>query len=169
MSSIKPEWKNNQEITLEEYFKLRFTDTAKYVKLLIEQLGEEKAYQILDQNALEEGIEIGKEFMIYRNPLTSKDDLVCFWKDVYSDPFWGSCLELQYADESGDCFKVNVTKCIWAHTFSKLGATDLGFHTMCMGDYGIAEGISPHVTLKRSKTLMQGDDHCDFAWCWEDS
>ena len=68
MSSIKPEWKNNQEITLEEYFKLRFTDTAKYVKLLIEQLGEEKAYQILDQNALEEGIEIGKEFMIDRNP-----------------------------------------------------------------------------------------------------
>jgi hypothetical protein len=37
-----------------------------------------------------------------------------------------------------------------------------------MGDYGIAEGISPNVTLKRTKTLMQGDGLCDFAWRLEE-
>ena len=168
MTSSKPEWKEKQNITLEEYFSLRFEDAAKYAKLLIEEIGEEKAYEILDKNAIEEGKEMGKELMKNREPLTSRDDLARFWKETYSEPFWEKCLEIEYL-ESDDCFKYNVTKCIWAHTFSKLGASDFGFHTMCMGDYGIGKGLSPHVTLKRSKTLMQGDDCCDFAWCWEEN
>jgi len=161
-------WSTMQNITLQDYFNLRFADAAKYAKLLIEELGEEKAYEILDKNALEEGKENGKEFMINRNQLTSKDDLSDFFHDLYSEPFWDKCLEIEYPEETEDGFKVNVKKCIWAYTFSKLGASDFGFHTMCMGDYGIAKGLSPHVTLKRSKTLMQGDDCCDFAWYWEE-
>jgi len=166
MISPKPEWKEKQEISLEKYFALRFADTAKYAKLLIEELGEEKAYEILEKYALEEGKESGKELMSNRKPLTSKDDISDFFHDLYSEPFWDKCLEVEYLDESVDCFKYKVTKCIWAYTFSKLGASDFGFHTMCMGDYGIAKGLSPYVTLKRSKTLMQGDDFCDFVWYW---
>jgi hypothetical protein len=169
MSSIKPEWKNKRELSIEEYFALRFTDAATYSKLLIEQIGEEKAYEILDRYALEEGKEFGKELMKDRKTLTSKEDLVDFFHDLYSEPFWDMCLEIEYLDELSDCFKYNVTKCIWAHTFSMLNACDFGFHTMCMGDYGIAKGISPKVTLKRSKTLMRGDDCCDFTWYWEEA
>lgn len=168
MSSTKSEWQNKQELTLEEYFNLRFKDTAQYANLLIKELGEEKAYQILDKHAIKEGKEYGKELIKDRKPLTSKADLSEFWHSLYSEPFWDSCLEIQYLEEAKDCFKYNVTKCIWAHTFHKLGATELGFHTMCMGDYGIAKGLSPNVTLKRSKTLMQGDDCCDFRWVWKE-
>jgi hypothetical protein len=134
---------------------------------LIDELGEEKAYQIIDKHAIKEGKEYGKELMKEREPLASKSDLREFWRSLYSEPFWDSCLEIEYLEDSDDCFKYNVTKCIWAHTFQKLGETEFGFHTMCMGDYGIAEGLSPNVSLKRSKTLMQGDDCCDFRWVWE--
>jgi L-2-amino-thiazoline-4-carboxylic acid hydrolase len=167
MSSEPIEWDEKVDITWREYFNLRFADASKYAKLLIDELGEEKAYEILDKNALEEGKEYGKEWMSKRNPLTSKDDISDFFHGLYSEPFWDKCLEVEYL-ESDDCFKYNVTKCIWAYTFSKLGAPEFGFHTMCMGDYGIAKGLSPHVTLKRSKTLMQGDDCCDFSWYWEE-
>ena len=169
MSSEKyKKWGTIQNISLEEYFDLRFKDAVKYARLLIEEVGEEKSYEILDKHALEEGKEIGKGFMKDRKPLTSKDDLSDFFHELYSDPFWDKCLEIDYLDESEDCFKYNVKKCIWAYTFKKLGASDFGFHTMCMGDYGIAKGISPNVTLKRTKTLMQGDEFCDFTWYWEE-
>ena len=167
MSSLKPEWKEKQEISLEDYFALRFTEAVKYAKLLVDQIGEEKAYEILDKNSIEEGKEYGKELMKDRPLLASVADLSEFWHRLYSEPFWDKCLEVEYLDESDNYFRYNVKKCIWAHTFSKLGASELGYHTMCMGDYGIATGLSPYVTLKRSKTLMQGDDCCDFAWHWE--
>jgi len=168
MSKDKNEkWETAQSITLEEFFKLRLTDTAKYAKLLIDQLGEEKAYQILNQHAIEEGKEYGKDLVKNRKPVSSKDDLSDFFHDLYSDPFWDSCLDVEYLEESEDCVKINIKKCIWAHTFKNLDASDLGFHTMCMGDYGIAKGLSSNVSLKRTKTLMQGDDHCDFVWCWK--
>jgi len=168
MSCIKQEWKNIQELTLEEYFALRFTEAAKYAELLIGEIGEEKAYEILDKYALEDGKEFGKDLIKDRRPLNSQDDLSGFFHDLYNEQFWKECLEVEYLQNSDNCFSYYVTKCIWAHTFSKLGAADFGFHTMCMGDYGIAKGISPNVKLKRSKTLMQGDDCCDFTWIWEE-
>jgi hypothetical protein len=63
MSSIKPEWKEKQTITLEKYFNLRFADASKYARLLVEQLGKEKAYEILAKNALVEGKDYGKDLL----------------------------------------------------------------------------------------------------------
>jgi hypothetical protein len=62
----------------------------------------------------------------------------------------------------------NVRKCIWAEAFRSQGAADIGYPWKCKQDYALASAIHPRFKMKRTKTLMQGDDCCDFTWYWEE-
>ena len=39
---------------------------------------------------------------------------------------------------------------------------------ICCSDYAYCRGFNPKIKLTRTKTLMQGDDCCDFRWELED-
>lgn len=61
-----------------------------------------------------------------------------------------------------------VTECIWKDAMEKLDATDLGTLTMCDLDFEAASLYHPNIRLVRTKTLMKGDDCCDFTYVWEE-
>jgi len=44
----------------------------------------------------------------------------------------------------------------------ELNATDIGYAVICHGDYAYCQGFNPKIRLIRTKTLMQGDDCCEF-------
>ena len=56
----------------------------------------------------------------------------------------------------------NITRCAYAEMYKKLGMEDLGFEFSCARDFAMVDGFNPLMTLKRTKTIMQGDEHCDF-------
>ena len=60
-----------------------------------------------------------------------------------------------------------VTECIWAKMMRDLDAPDLGLLTMCDLDFISASVYHPDVKLIRAKTLMNGDDCCDFTYVWK--
>ena len=49
-----------------------------------------------------------------------------------------------------------------------MNALDLGYIMFCQVDFAMAQAYHPKIKVKRTKTFMQGDSHCDFAYYWEE-
>lgn len=57
---------------------------------------------------------------------------------------------------------MNVTRCRYADMYKELGMADLGFTLSCARDFAMVKGFNSEIKLQRTKTLMEGADHCDF-------
>jgi hypothetical protein len=57
---------------------------------------------------------------------------------------------------------------LWAETFKKMNATDLGYNTCYRPDFAMARAYHPKIGLERTKTLMQGDGYCNHTCYWKE-
>ena len=81
-------------------------------------------------------------------------------------PFFskGSAIELKVIEDSGDAFAFNVTRCRYAEFYREMGVPELGVLLSCARDFALTRGISDRVDLTRTRTIMEGRDHCDFRF-----
>ncbi len=70
-------------------------------------------------------------------------------------------------EDTETAFALRVTECIWADTFLKEDAGDIGFALICHGDYAWPQGFNPKIRMIRDKTLMQGDSYCNHRYVFE--
>ena len=56
------------------------------------------------------------------------------------------------------------TRCMWADIFSKFPDSELAYAVACHYDFNAARYINKNFRLTRTKTLIQGDEFCDFCW-----
>jgi hypothetical protein len=59
-------------------------------------------------------------------------------------------------------------RALHAEAFKELDAEDIGYLVACNPDHAYAKACNPRVKLRRTKTLMQGDEHCDHVWYWDE-
>ncbi|MBN2335230.1 L-2-amino-thiazoline-4-carboxylic acid hydrolase [Candidatus Bathyarchaeota archaeon] len=166
MGSKPLAWDEKHSLSWEEYFDTRFLEAIKLGKLLIKEIGEEKAYRMIAENAYKTETEFGRELRVDKI-LGSAEDLAEIFRELLDTPYFKKSCTVEVKD-SIDGFSYDVTHCIWAHIFRKHDASELGYHMICHGDYGIANGLGEHVKLDRTKTLMLGEDCCDFRWVWHE-
>jgi L-2-amino-thiazoline-4-carboxylic acid hydrolase len=70
-----------------------------------------------------------------------------------------------WIEDRSDRLKARVTRCRWAEEFKKAGVPgEIGFALVCSYDYGYCAGLNPEMKFSRTKTMMQGDDHCDHTY-----
>jgi hypothetical protein len=81
--------------------------------------------------------------------------------------FWtmDEALEIDVIEQTEEVFAFNVTRCRYAELYEKLGIRELGSTLSCARDYALIEGFNPEVSLKRTRTIMEGASHCDFRYC----
>ena len=109
--------------------------------------------------------EMGKErFIDMLKSLSTDIGLVTetqeFWSGLLDSIFWTHVITREIIEESDTILKYNVTECLWAKTFREAEAGDIGFALFCYPDF--ARARVAHRTLTRTKTLMEGNEHCDF-------
>ncbi len=80
------------------------------------------------------------------------------------DHFWQHVVTREIVEDSAEAFEVKITECLWCKTFRALQAADLGYTCICRSDAAMARAFNPKLTLIRTKTLMQGDDHCNHRY-----
>ncbi len=73
-------------------------------------------------------------------------------------------LESEVVDLTETTFGFNVTRCRYAEMYRALGIPELGATLSCNRDGSLVEGFNPDIVFTRTKTLMAGDDHCDFRF-----
>jgi len=75
-----------------------------------------------------------------------------------------SLLEYEVLEDSDEKFAVKITKCKYADFYIENGEPETGYAMHCALDFGETEAFSSDIVLKRTKTLMQGDNYCNHCY-----
>lgn len=71
------------------------------------------------------------------------------------------CEVLELTDK---VWELKFTNCLWAKTFREMNAGDIGYASVCHGDFSSATVFNQKLKLERTKTLMEGHDFCNHRY-----
>lgn len=162
-------FKEKLETTYEKYYINAFAEQIALIRELERVVGKEKAHEIVGEwsekrvfNGIkahleEEGISISnfEEFKDHE-------------KKMWESPQVKRTHTYSITKNTPNSVTYTVTECIWAQTLKALNAADLGNLMMCETDFASAKAYNPKITLTRTKTIMNGDECCNFTYTWED-
>ena len=170
MSSDKPTWDKKMDISYEERLKqpiyMPHPAIPLLYKLLSNQIGEEKALQQVQKTISEYYAKEAKE-ILEKNPINKLQDYIDMFASFESD-FMKNTFIYEVLESTERKHDFNVTFCPYAIVFREMGSPELGYAWWCNNDFVYIDTVGPKVKLVRTKTLMQGDDCCDFRYSWEE-
>jgi hypothetical protein len=105
----------------------------------------------------------GKNLSI-NNSSETIDTLFC---DVST---WGNEgeIEINFIEKTKTSLSFDVRKCPYQELYKELGIERYGTALSCCRDESFARGLDVKLKLRRSRTLMEGGDRCDFRYTLED-
>jgi len=71
--------------------------------------------------------------------------------------------QIEVIEDNRNCFALDIYRCFYLNALAWYGAPELTV-LFCNADDFIYEALAPAILWKRTKTLSQGDDHCDCRW-----
>jgi hypothetical protein len=166
MSSEEPKWKAKADITYEQLcnpsWNIPHIGIVWIARELEKEYGKKKAHEIIN-NATKRR----PEFTTTKN---TPEEIIKEWRKWLepTSPLMSHVLETEFEDVSPTKFKQCVTDCLFARAFKGMDAGDIGYLWECNTDYESARRFHPNLKMKRNKTIMQGDDHCNFTYYWEE-
>jgi len=171
MASVapNPKWREKMDITYEEFFKpywgVPHQGLIDLVREMEKTIGKEKAHKILGRTA-------EKHWGSSVQPATEGTPEEIFQKWVQmntpTSKLYTHALDFEVVELSPRSYTFNIRSCLWAKSFREMGAPDIGYLYCCKNDFPMTKAYHPNIELRRTKTLMQGDDCCDFCWTWEE-
>ncbi len=129
------------------------------IKAFMEELGRERALEVarrvIESLAEESGRMLAQ--------VVGGNSLEHFGKAaaVFSK---GGASESQVIEASPNRLLMNITKCRYVDVYKELGMHDFGYLLSCGRDFAMIRGFNPKIKFTRTKTIMEGDDHCDFVF-----
>ena len=75
--------------------------------------------------------------------------------------------EYEIVENKENSVKFRFSSCPWAQYFRALGKEDIGF-LFCAADGPLATAFNRKIKFRRTKTLMQGDDHCNHHYYYDE-
>ena len=121
-------------------------------------IGKERANEIAREVIMELARKDGERWaQQFGTDLVAMAQVVSVWAD-------GGSLDIEPVDRSAERLDFNVVRCQYAEFYKELGFPELGYLFHCSRDFGMVEGFSPNLMLKRTQTIMQGASHCDFRF-----
>jgi hypothetical protein len=155
--SEKDKFQNDFSQTYEDAFRWKFDYYINIMKRFSDYLGMDNLLELIKRAVEENNKRIATD-----NPEHTLSKFVEYGKEAYKN-----MMVYEVIEESDEVFEMQVTECLWAKTFRGKQATDIGYATICHGDFTEATAYHPKLKLKRTKTLMQGHDCCNHRWTWE--
>ena len=132
-------------------------------------LGKKRTHEIIERYYSQRAIESCKELVAgQEKPLETLNDIKDLFKRLKENPFAAQTQTDEFLESESGTFKFCTRECLYADVFKALDAGDLGELMLCNGDFVTAEVFNQHLRLERHKTLMAGDDYCDFTYHWEE-
>ncbi|MBN1682147.1 L-2-amino-thiazoline-4-carboxylic acid hydrolase [Candidatus Bathyarchaeota archaeon] len=159
-----PRWNDKFEITYLELVKNQFKGEIALAQELYRVLGEEKAREVLNQLYLGYLVDWARGFL-QNHRIESMEDFIAV-KQKLGSP---RSHIIEVTEVTPTSYKEKYSSCIYAKVFRDLGVPEIGFCMFCSNDFMITKLLNPKLNLERTKTLMQGDEYCDFNHTWTDN
>jgi hypothetical protein len=135
---------------------------APFIQSLIDELGREKALakvrDIVQNMARQSGAQLA--VVMGGNSLAHFKDSLKFWSQ-------DQALEMEVLEQTDRTLAFNVTRCRYAEMYQELGLAEFGGCLSCDRDFALAEGFNPKLSLTRTKTILAGDEVCNFRYTME--
>lgn len=162
----KPEHKfdedSGKQLSHKQLNRIRYREFIEVTKALSEKMGKDELLAFLREYTNNKMLAIGKV-----HASQSPDDSFVTYVNTFKDPRYDQALTMKILEDTDKVFEIKVTECLWAVTFLEADAGDIGYASVCYGDYAWASGFNPKIGLIRDKTLMQGHDCCNHRYVWE--
>lgn len=127
------------------------------IRAYAKEIGEQKAIAIaqsvITKLAREHGAQLAE--MVGGNSLQHLSEI----DRVFSSD---NSQDIEVLEETKSKSISNVTRCAYVDMYKELDMLDLGYVLSCGRDFEMIRGFNPKMKLRRTKTLMEGYDHCDF-------
>jgi hypothetical protein len=124
-------------------------------------MGKDKTLEFLKKYTQEKMLEYGKN-----HAKRSPDNSFGTYIKTFDPVRYQDTLTMEIVENTDNAYELKITECMWASTFLAAKAGDIGWASVCFGDYAWAEGFNPKIKLVRDKTLMQGHDICNHRYIW---
>jgi len=153
---------DSDEITRVERRAIEAQAIAPVIRAVARRIGWEDALAILMEASRREAFQRGRA-VAEEAGRGGINELV---RDVAS---WGrgGRWQMEVVEQTPTTFSFNVTRCPYAEKYRELGVEDLGVALSCCRDEPFARGLDPRLRLVRTRTIMEGADHCDFRYSLE--
>ncbi len=156
------------DLTYERYIHACYDGIIQLSRELEQILGKEKTLEIIRKTREKYDLELVEKQLSGRT-IKTFEDFKTFMKELHESNFAGHLFTITYHDKTPNEIEFHTTECLMAKVFRDMKATELGYAMICQPDFVTTPSYHPNVKLKRTKTLMQGDNYCDTTYCFVDS
>ena len=125
-----------------------------------DEIGYDKAVDIAKEVIREQAVLSGKT-LAQEYGGNSIAELSKIAKEVWAED---DGLEIKMIKETEKELCFDVSYCGYAEIYEKLGVKKLGCTLSCIRDFYFLEGFNPRIALKRTKTIMEGAEVCNFRY-----
>ena len=149
---------NYVEVPLLQQREIEIRVLGPVIRAFAERFGEEITYSLVRETMQELSRRLGREKSLGGGGLENlKAKCISKWNE-------GGALEVTTKEDTETVLAFDVTRCDFADLYRNLGFGDIGALISCDRDAAFLEGFDPELELLRQKTLMEGEDLCDFCY-----
>ena len=130
-------------------------------------VGEQKAAEIVSRAAAERVV-ARVQRRCRDKPIRCMQDFAALMSSFHDTEVGRNTQTIEVLENTPDRYVFAVKECLWAKVYRDENAGDLGYCLECSTDFIFAATCNPKLTLQRKKTLMQGDDCCEFTYTWKE-
>ena len=136
---------------------------APLIRAVAQRIGLEEALNILVEVNQQEAFQRGRLMAekMGQNGIEALVDEVAGWGR-------GGEWEMEVLEQTPTTYFFNVTRCPYYDKYRELGLEEFGVGFSCCRDEPFARGFNPKLRLVRTKTIMEGAEHCDFRYYLDD-
>ena len=111
-----------------------------FAKHFVKEFGEEKAIEFLKGYTEGRWLKRGQN-QVKRSPDNSFQTYI----KTFKNPRYDKTLTMEIVEDTAGAFELKITECIWAKTFLEAEAGEIGYASICFGDYAWAKGFNPRL------------------------
>lgn len=137
---------------------------GKLYMTLSEELGAEKALEMIGRATSRDAFETGRAFAAKAPGGEPSLEHFATMMDVWRA---GGVLDFDNVRLEDGVWSFNMTRCGYAQMYREMGLPpELAYNVSCVRDAHLARGYSEHLRLERSSTIVEGAPVCDFRFIW---
>jgi len=133
--------------------------TVPMLKAFIAEFGKERTLEIAGGVIRNLALDAGKFLaeLAEGNQLSDLEKILPFFSQ-------GGALEFEEPEIGQDAIRLKITGCAFAEMYKQHGLEEFGYLLSCGRDYALFEGFNPEIKFKRTQTIMEGAEYCDFCF-----